>query len=256
MIKLTSLLVLWALTQSAISPGRGNQVISSGGGSCTLGYAANLVLDLEVGNITSCTGAAVTTWPGTTAAPISGTGVGSPTCVASGGSNGGPYVQLNGTSQYFALSSTTAAGTAGTIFAVMAPSTPGVKGVILDGNAATGALTLYTGTASTTQYGADVSYTTPIGYSNTKLVANAWHDINISYDGANSTFRIDSTADGGPEPFTTPINTNWASVFVGQLRNTGYWGGKAEAVLAYNAALTTTNKQLVESYLRCKYGVL
>lgn len=247
----TWLMLMLLPTQSAVFLGTNYAPPAT---SCTLGYTTNLQLDLEAGNITSCTGAAVTTWPGTTLTTISANPVNGPTCMASGGSNGGPYVQTNGTSQYFNLSATAGAGNAGTIFAVVAPTNVAVFGTLLDYAGTSGSLTLYTGATGNT-YGSNKSYSAGLGHGNTALVNNAWHQINSSYDGTTDYYRIDSTADGS-YAYTATAFANWATVFADQNHTAGFWGGKAEAILAYNAALTTANKQLVESYLRCKYGVL
>ncbi|WP_213805771.1 hypothetical protein [Granulicella sp. dw_53] len=253
MLKTIASLLLFA---QMIGPGRTGSTASSGGPAVCgpLGYTTNLALRLEATNIASCAGA-FSGWPDSSGLSNTANMVGGPICTSTGGSNGGAFVTLNGT-QYGNLATGIAPAPSDvgyTIFAVASPSSA-AKGKLTGSSVNAGAFSYFIGDGTHIEQGADIGQTVALGMGTTSMTANSWHQINVAFTGTNAIFRIDSTTDG---------TTTFSSTFAQQTINLLFaehslqeiYNGKVEAILIYRENMTLTNKQTVESYMRCKYSV-
>ena len=117
-----------------------------------------------------------------------------------------------------------------------------------------GAFAAYIGDGTNLRQGADASDVLSLGEGTSNLTASTWAQANYSYDGSTATYRQSSAANGSASAsysITTPINL----LFVDHSTSTNFLSGPIAALLIYTENSTTPNKQIVETYLACKYGV-
>lgn len=219
-----------------------------------------LWLDAADSSTVTLSSTTVTQWRdksvnGNNAAPV-----GSPV-FASTGLNGKPSILLNGTSTGFrgAIANT---GTVCTAFVVATLNTS---------TATNGRLVSLVG-ATGTDYN-NASYLVPLlrdvnnrgiqGYYNnlplSQLAVSAYdtpfYATSVA-DGTNLTNYVNGTA-GTPGAMSMPGSFAITKYAVGIQPNTNgdYWKGYVSEVLIYNSALSTPNRQLVETYLATKWGI-
>jgi hypothetical protein len=88
------------------------------------------------------------------------------------------------------------------------------------------------------------------------LATNTWHEVNASYDGTRTrlfTNGIEAT------PNTRTVTTAVAGSFLVGARTNGeaeYWTGEIGEIILYDFELSLADRQLVQGYLKSKWGTL
>lgn len=201
-------------------------------------------------------GTAITSWKDKSGLGKHATNVGSPV-LASTGVNSKPGILLNGTSMGFrgALANT---GTVSTTFVVATLNTStGTNGRLISLAGTTG-----------DDYN-NTSFVIPFIRPNSQSVAGFRNNNYLStkaitydtpfyassiFDGTNNTVRVNGTAATSASSTGSFAITKYA---IGtQPNNDGdWWKGYVSEVLIYNSALSTANRQAVESYLATKWSI-
>ncbi|MCU1251546.1 MAG: Concanavalin A-like lectin/glucanase superfamily [Edaphobacter sp.] len=191
----------------------------------------------------------VATWADSSASGLNLTGVASPTWATSQ-LNGKPGVTLNGSSQYFTLSSIPS-GPPISIYVVFKPTTVGATGAFVASYMGTGEL--FYGINDSGKQELDVAQSSAIGTSSTTLSAGTWYEGAMTYDGSTAKFYLNGVADGsasGSATFFAGI-TSIGTSYSGSSLTKGCNCEFAE-VLIYN---TATYQPSVHTYLLAKYGI-
>jgi hypothetical protein len=173
--------------------------------------------------------------------------------------NGKPGLRFNGTNQYLSMP----AGFSGlnngdTIFVVTNPTgvTSYGEPLRIAVNGSNGIGFMRSGTTQAWDYWVDNGSWSQLASSgSTNLTQSTWQLLEAVQSGTSATMYVNgaNAITGTVDAVNSqsyPTNTIGADAYDGQ-----YWQGDITEVIIYNSALSTTNRQTVESYLTSKYGI-
>lgn len=238
-------------------------VIASGGSGVP--YRTNLLREFIAGNIAGSDGTSIATWTDTSGNTLGNIIQATPgqrpiLKTNANGINSLPIVRfVTGSSTYLTGPLINSNNTC-SIFAVMRRpgSSAGQRGMAMlaaldthDYTTTTSLLAQYDGGSSTT-FNTYRQGTT--NFANVAAYGTPYlHE--VIFDGANGTFYGNGTAGGG---FPSTGNFNWATYYLGcgfDGSIAGYCNFDFAEILIYSSALNSTNRVIVETYLKSKYNL-
>ncbi len=161
--------------------------------------------------------------------------------------NGKPVVRFDGVDDYFDLTIFLSISSI-TVFAVLKQTSGISVKAIVAGNTASFEYRL----TDTHKQESLKTNTASMGVSTTALSTTAFSSVNVTYDGANGSYRLNGADDGSfasAQSFTDSLR------YVGSNSGTGeFFAGDIAELLLYTSALDVTERGKVEGYLKKKWG--
>jgi hypothetical protein len=230
---------------------------------CSLSYTTNLAAWYKADTGLTCTsgcttGNAVTAWADQSGNSNNLTGSGSPT-FQSAQVNSLPAVQfISASNQFFTLGTginmSSAGSAAGSIFFVYKLLDTSNTGRTLLGDSGNGGLAYWAAKGGSKAQGADKSGVVQIAAGTASSDAS-WKQVNMIWvNGTSYAFRLNRAADGSGSS-SDSLGTGVTENTIGKQSSGEYFWGQIAEVLIFNANIGTTNRDTVENYLNCRYGL-